>query len=437
MTTRVIRLPLQIGMVAAILLASGMGVPPAAAAETPAPIVLVGGTVVDVDGGPEIPDAAVLIEGERIKSVGPAATLAAPPGAKVIPVKDRWLIPGLMNMHVHFGIKLPGAAGAALINETDAKQVLRMASNARLSLLSGVTTVRLVGEDHGNDFALKAAIEKGEVPGPRIWTAGDIIVSTGGHGSLEADGPYEMAKAARAQIKQGATWIKTAVSGGIATLGNIEGAPMTDAEISTLIEVAHRNGVKVTAHNGSSIAAMQAIRFGIDGFEHGYHLNEQVLRLMKEKGIWLVPTIVVSQPGAYEFYRKIGSPPWYLARVESTGHDHWAMLKNAIRIGVPIALGTDQLPFEPNGGTTATVREAELYVEAGMTPLKALQTATTQSARMLGIEADAGRLKPGQYADIVAVAADPTQDIRALRTIDFVMKGGEVVRNDRAPPGMR
>ena len=404
----------------------------ARAAEAGAPIALVGGTVVAIDGGAALSDAVVLIEGERIKSVGPAASVQVPQGAQVIQMGGRWLVPGLMNMHVHLGLKLPGASGDSLISETDPQQALRMASNARRSLLAGTTTVRLIGEDHGNDFALKAAIERGEVPGPRIWTAGEVIVATGGHGSLQVDGPYAMAQAARAQIKQGATWIKTAVSGGIAThIGGIEDAPMTDAEISTLIEVAHRNGVKVTAHNGSSQAAMQAIKFGIDGFEHGYHLNDEVLRLMKQKGIWLVPTIVVSQPGAYEFYRKIGSPPWYLERVASTGKDHWAMLQKAIRLGVPIAVGSDQFPFEPNGGTVATVRETELYVEAGMTPLQALQAATTQPAKMLGADADLGRIKAGQYADIVALRADPLQDIKALRSLDFVMKGGEIFRNDR------
>jgi imidazolonepropionase-like amidohydrolase len=404
----------------------------AAAADPPASIALVGGTVVGMDGGAAIRDSVVLIEGERIRSVGPASNVKVPPGARIVPMQGRWLIPGLMNMHIHLGLKLPGPAGDSLTNETDAQQAMRMASNARQSLLAGTTTVRLVGEDHGNDFALKAAIERGEVPGPRIWTAGEVIVATGGHGSLQVDGPYAMAQAARAQIRQGATWIKTAVSGGIAThIGGIEDAPLTDAEISTLIEVAHRNGVKVTAHNGSSQAAMQALRFGIDGFEHGYHLNDEVLELMKEKGTWLVPTIVVSQPGAYEFYRKIGSPPWYLDRVKSTGRDHWAMLQKAIRLGVPIALGTDQYPFEQNGGTVATVREAELYVEAGMTPLQALQSATTQPARMLGADADLGRIKAGQLADIVAVRGDPLRDIKALRTLDFVMKGGEIYRNDR------
>jgi imidazolonepropionase-like amidohydrolase len=143
-----------------------------------------------------------------------------------------------------------------------------------------------------------------------------------------------------------------------------------------------------------------------------------------------VPTIVVTQPGALEFYQKIGSPPWYLERVKITGADHWAMLRNAIHMGVKIALGTDQFPFEPNDGTTATIAEAELYVKAGMTPLQALQSATTQSAKMLDMDAEIGTITAGKFADIDAVDADPLQDIPALRTIGFVMKGGVVVRDD-------
>jgi imidazolonepropionase-like amidohydrolase len=336
-----------------------------------------------------------------------------------------------MNMHVHLGLKLPGAAGDSLATETDTEEVLRMAGNARQSLFSGVTTLRLVGEDHGTDFALRRAIDSGEVVGPRIKTAGEVIVPTGGHGSLEGDGPYGFAHLVREQIKSGADWIKIAISGGISdSRGSISAAPMTDEEMSTLIEVAHRNGIKVTAHNGSNEAAKQALKFGIDGFEHGYHLNKEILADMKAKGVWLVPTIVVTQPGALEFYHKIGSPPWYLERVKITGADHWAMLQNAIHMGVKIALGTDQFPFEPNDGTTATVAEAELYVKAGMTPLQALQSATTQSAKMLDIEADVGTLTPGKFADIDAVDADPLKDIHALRTINFVMKGGVVVRDD-------
>ena len=393
--------------------------------------VLTGGTLIDVTSGETMADAVVIIRGERVEAVGPAGTVAIPANATIIPMDGRWLVPGLMNMHVHLGLKLPGAAGAALVDETDVEEVLRMAANARRSLESGVTTLRLIGEDHGTDFALKKAIDSGQITGPRIETAGEVIVPTGGHGSLEADGPYALAAAAREQIKHGATWIKIAISGGISdTHGAISAAPMTDEEMKTLIEVAHRNNVKVTAHNGSSPAAKQSLAFGIDGFEHGYHLDDEVLREMKRQGTWLVPTIVVTQPGAMEFYRKIGSPEWYLQRVAETGEDHWKTLQDAIALKVNIALGTDQFPFEPNSGTTATIREAELYVKAGMTPLEAVQSATVEPARMMGRD-DIGKIEAGYYADIVALPANPLEDISALRSIDFVMKGGEIVRDDR------
>ena len=222
-------------------------------------------------------------------------------------------------MHVHLGLKLPGAAGDSLATETDTEEVLRMAGNARLSLLAGVTTLRLVGEDHGTDFALRRAIESGEVVGPRIKTAGEVIVPTGGHGSLEGDGPYVLARLVREQIKNGADWIKIAISGGISdSRGSISAAPMTDDEMSTLIEVAHRNGIRVTAHNGSNEAARQALRFGIDGFEHGYHFNKEVLTSMKAKGVWLVPTIGRHATGR----ARVLSQDWIATMVFRACEDH-------------------------------------------------------------------------------------------------------------------
>lgn len=395
------------------------------------PKALVGGSVVDVLSGKVIDHATIIIEGAIIKAVGPSDKTPVPEGAVIIPMDGKWLIPGLINCHVHLGLKLPGAAGAALQDETDEGLVLRMEDNARRSLYAGTTTVRLTGEYHGADFALKAAINARKTVGPRIETAGEAIVPTGGHGFFEVDGPYGFAKAAREQIKAGATWIKIAISGGIAdSQGDIAASPMTLEEIKTVIEVAHRNGVPVTAHNGSPAAAEEAMGAGIDGFEHGYQLTQKNLTEMKQKGVWLVPTIVVTQPGALEFYKKIGAPDWYLERVRSTGKQHWAMLQAAIKTGVPIALGTDQFPFEPNEGTTATVREAELYTDAGMTPIDALRAGTSTAARMLRLDKKIGVIAPGYFADIDAIEADPTQDIHALRTIDFVMKGGDVIRDD-------
>ncbi len=395
------------------------------------PIAITGASVVNVEDGSVIRNAVVLIEGDRIKAIGPAGSVQLPANVRKLPLDGKWLAPGLFNMHVHFGLKLPGAAGAALVNENDMQLVMRMADNARKSLYAGVTTVRLTGENHGSDFALKGAIDGGAALGPRIHTAGEIIAATGGHGDLEADGAAQMAKVVREQIKQGATWIKVAISGGISdSHGSISASSLMPDEMRAVIDVAHRNGVKVTAHNGSPIAADEAIALGIDCFEHAYHLTEKQLRAMKAKGTWLVPTAVVTDEGAMEFYKKIGSPPWYLDRVRSTRVDHHKMLQTAIKVGVNIALGTDQFPFEPNAGTTATVHEAELYVAAGMTPLDALRAATLQPARMLGVDKEVGSLTAGYYADLIALDNNPAQDIRALRTIRFVMKGGQVIRHD-------
>ena len=224
---------------------------------------MVGGTVVGIDGGPALKGATVLIAGERISQIGRADSTPIPPGAKVIAMTGRWLIPGLTNAHVHLGLKLPGQAELAGLGDRHRGAADVLAGEVPgLSLLSGVTTLRLVGEDHGTSLRCTRAIDSGEVVGPPHRDAGEVIIPTGGHGSMEADGPYGFAHVVRAQIKSGADWIKIAISGGISDpRGSISAAPMTDEEMSTLIEVAHRNGIRVTAHNGSNKAARQALRF--------------------------------------------------------------------------------------------------------------------------------------------------------------------------------
>jgi imidazolonepropionase-like amidohydrolase len=397
-------------------------------------IAIVGASVVMLDGSEPIKDAAVIIEGDRIVAVGPAASTSVPPGAEIIRCPGKWVVPGLMNMHVHLGLVLPGRQGAELANETDAELALRMAGNARASLLSGATTVRMTGSPRHADFALRKAIERGEVDGPRIFTAGELIAVTGGHGSGPHgegyDGPDEFQKATREQIFLGADWIKIAISGGIAdTHGDIAASTMTKAEMEAVIDTAHRHNIKVTAHSGSPIATDEAIDLGLDCVEHGYFLTPEVLHKMKEKGVWLVPTIVVSQPTVLPFFQKIGSPDWYLARVASVGKQHWASLQAAIKEGVKIALGTDQFPFEPNDGTTATIREAQYYVEAGMTPLQALRAATIEPATLLGVADRLGTIEKGKLADLLILDGDPTKEITALRTIRLVMKGGKIYRD--------
>lgn len=396
---------------------------------------IVGATVVNLEGGEAISNAAVVIEAERIKAIGPAETTQVPSGAEVIRAEDTWLIPGLMNMHVHLGLILPGRMAAELANETDAELAYRVADNARKSLFAGVTTIRLPGDKNATAIALSGAIDRGQADGPRIFSAGDMVGITAGHGTRHVtqtyDGPYELMEAVRTRVLQGASWIKIAISGGIASQGgDIAEALMTPEEISAVIDAAHRFGRKVTAHSGSSQATRSAVEAGIDCIEHGYHLDRETLRMMKEQGTWYVPTIVVSQPTVMPFFERIGSPPWYLKRVESVGKDHWKSLQMAIEEGVNIALGTDQFPFEPNDETTATIREAQYYVEAGMTPLQALRSATIETAKLLEAAQDIGSLEAGKFADIVAVRRDPTQDIKALREIVLVMKGGKVYRNE-------
>ena len=398
--------------------------------------VIVGASVVRLDGGAPILDAVVVIEGERIAAMGPAGSTRVPTGAEVVRADGMWLLPGLTNMHVHLGLALPGKVAAELANEKDTELALRVADNARQSLLSGVTTIRTPGDRRAAAIALDKAIQKGQAVGPRIFSASDTVVITGrASGRSETyDGPYELIKAVRSRVRDGASWIKIAISGGIASQGGaIAESIMTPEEIDAVIDAAHRFGRKVTAHSGSPQATSVAIDAGVDCIEHGYHLNREVLVKMRENGTWLVPTIVVSQPATAPFFEKIGSPDWYLERLATVGKDHWKALQMAIEVGVNIALGTDQLPYEPNDGTTATVREAEYYVAAGMTPLQALRSATIEPAKLLEADKDLGSLEVGKYADILAVPSDPTKDISALREIQLVMKGGTVYRNDTRP----
>ena len=427
---------MRITCLAAILVLTATA---AGAAETAAPPKLkaiVGATVVNLEGGTALDNAVVLIEGEKIKAIGPSGT-EVPAGAEVIRAAGTWLVPGLTNMHVHFGLKLPGRDRSALAEETTAALTLRMMVNARDSLYAGITTVRMTGSEGNTGIAVRDAIARGDYPGPRVYTAGGVTM-TGGHGSRPGqtynDGPYEMVKTARMKIREGQDWIKIAISGGVATDGDggITEALMTPEEMRAIIDASHRFGVKVAAHSGSTPATNAAVDAGVDSIEHGYDLDRALLKKMAKQGTWYVPTIMVTHPGGREYFERIGSPPWYLERRESVGKQHWQTLRTAIQEGVKIALGTDQMPYEPNDGTTSTVREAEAYVEAGMTPLQALRAATIAPATMLNAQDKIGSVEVGKYADILAVTADPLKNISALRNIVMIMKGGTVYRNDLA-----
>ena len=211
---------------------------------------IVGANVVDIDGGEPVRDAVVVIVGERSSAIGPASSTPVPTGAEVIHADGMWLVPGLMNMHVHFGLKLPGKMQAELANEKDTELALRVAYNARQSLLSGVTTIRSTGDTGAASIALDKAIKKGQAIGPRIFSPSDAVPISGGHGARHGetyDGPYELMKAVRERVSDGASWIKIAISGGIASQGGaIAEATMTPEEMEAVIDSAHRFGRKVT-----------------------------------------------------------------------------------------------------------------------------------------------------------------------------------------------
>lgn len=401
--------------------------------------VLVNCAVVDATAPEPRSDQAVWVRGGRIETVGPVDDVLADARngtargeAEVLDLGGAHLIPGLINMHVHFGLKLPGGQTAMLADETDAALALRMAANARAALLAGVTTVRLVAEKNHVDFGLRAAIERGEVDGPRIFTAGMAICSTGGHGrgsgAVEADGPAEVRKATRDQIKVGADLVKIMASGGIS--GEFEGASGLQLEVDELeaaIGVAHAWGRKVTAHAGPAQVVRAGVEAGLDCVEHGYGLDAEVAELMASHGVWYVPTLTVTR--CKDFFERIKAPAWMMDRALSQGDRHLESYRHALDAGVQIALGTDMLPAEPYDDTTATVRELEHMVEGGMTSFEALAAGTVRPAEWLGMQAELGTVEAGKHADLVALPGNPAADITALREIGFVMRSGTVYRD--------
>ena len=398
---------------------------------------LVNCTVVDGTRAEPLEDAAIVVEDDRIVACGPASSVKPAAPDRTIDLHGMTALPGLINLHVHYGLVLPGAQQAKYRDETEASLALRMAQNAREALNAGITTTRSVGERHGADFALRAAIEASQVPGPRIFTGGYALAISGGHGvrqlgpAIEADGPYEFRKAARAQLKKGADHIKIMISGGISgQFESIASSQMARDEMEAVVEVAHNAGKRVCAHSGGAPAMLQAIEAGVDCLEHGYFLTEDVTKLMVDRGTFLVPTICVSRADDYK--RRIGASEWEIRKGAEANAQHWAAFQTAIRTGVKIGMGTDMLPGEENEGTVATYREMEFMNEAGMAPMDVLVAATRTGAEIVNASNRLGTLEPGKLADVIACDGNPALRTRDLRQTRFVMQGGAVVRFDAA-----
>ncbi|WP_424532120.1 amidohydrolase family protein [Sphaerisporangium viridialbum] len=401
-------------------------------------MIIVNCTVVDgraADGLGPVRDAAVLVQGERIAAAGPREEILDRAGdLRRIDLGGAYLTPGLINMHTHLSLSLPGQGGESVRAMGPHDLALYMADGARRTLHCGVTTVRCVAEKDHADFALRRAIESGRAAGPRIFTAGRALVCTGGHGhdatdTLECDGPDEFRRGVRAQIKAGADLVKVMISGGIAGEHERIDTPQLFAdEMAAVLATAHAWGRKVTAHAGPAGVIAQAVELGLDCVEHGYELTPEVAAAMAERGTALVPTLLVTR--CKEFFDELGVPEWMQCRSLGAGPRHLESYAMALAAGVEVLLGSDMPPFWRFEGTNATVRELEYMSEAGLGPARALHAGTLGPARWLGAEADLGTVQAGRYADLIAMDADPLAATSAFRGVRWVMKGGEVVRDD-------
>lgn len=393
---------------------------------------LIDGITPDVQEG-----LAIVVRDGRVAEIVPQADA----GPDATDLGGAYVMSGLINMHTHFSLSLPGPGGDAVSALEPHELALHMADGARRTLLSGVTTVRCVAEKGGADFALRRAIEAGHVPGPRIFTAGRALCCTGGHGhdaddTVECDGADAFARGVRSQVKAGADLIKLMISGGIAgEHEQITTPQLTRDEMAAAISTAHAWGRKVTAHAGPAAIIAEAIELGLDCVEHGYELTPEVAAVMAARGVALVPTLVVTRAGA--FFDDLGVPPWMQERSLGAGPRHLASFRYALEAGVDVLLGSDMPPFWDFEGTSAVVRELEHMQAGGLAASGVVHAATAAPARWLDADDRVGVLAPGRFADLIAMPADPSADIAALRGIDLVMKGGVVVRDDAGRTGAR
>src|SRR3954453_9421711 len=409
---------------------------------TPAlPIHLRAARMLDIDKGELITPGSLLIEGERITDVSPTKV---PDDATVIDLGDVTLLPGLMDMEVNLLMGGPNHGALVAVQDDPALKTLRGVANARRTLRSGFTTVRNLGlfvQTGGLllDVALKKAIDFGWIDGPRVVPAGHAISPPGGHLdptmfqalaphvmplTVEegiANGVSEVRKAVRYQIKHGAQLIKVCASGGVMSHTGPAGAQQySDEELRAIADEAHRAGLKVAAHAHGEDGIRAAIEAGIDCIEHGSLMSDETLKLMVERGTFLVPTTYLADGMDVSH-----APPELQAKAAEVFPRAKQTISKAIQKGVKVACGTDA-PAIPHG---RNAKELTALVDRGMTPLQAIRAATVVSADLIDVD-NRGRMAPGLLADVIAVPGDPLSDIGVTEDVRFVMKGGRVHRHD-------
>jgi imidazolonepropionase-like amidohydrolase len=407
-----------------------------------------------IDGVSEIPrpEMTIVVEGDRITALHPGFT---PPAHndQLIDLRTATVLPGLIDMHVHLDQQQAPNIYAERLALDAGDFALRASHYARKTLLAGFTTVRVLGDNHGSSLALRRAITERFADGPRIFTSGKSISTTGGPADptngirreLMGDpgpaqgvinGADEARKAVRQRYKEGCDLIKITATGGVLSLSsNSQNPQFTMEELRAIIETAHEYGFKVAAHAHGAEGMKRAVEAGVDSIEHGTFITDEIIALMKERGTYLVPTLSAGR-FASEKARVAGFfPAMIVPKAIAVGQAMPDALRRAHAAGVKIAFGTDQ-GVAPHG---ENAREFIYMVEAGMSPMAAIQSATLHAATLLGAEADLGTVEPGKFADLIAVRANPLNDVRELTQVHFVMKGGVMYkrpgRADARDPG--
>jgi imidazolonepropionase-like amidohydrolase len=398
-------------------------------------VVIRAAHMLDVKTGKTLTGQTIVIQGDKIASVG--ADAQVPAGATVIELPNATVLPGLIDAHTH--ITFTPNFGYSRLAISVPREALTGARNAKVTLEAGFTTIRNVGASGYADVALRDAVNAGDVPGPRMLVSGPALSITGGHcdnnllpfdyhatnGGV-ADGVEAVQHKTREIIKYGADLIKVCATGGVLSKGdNPQHSQYTLDEMKAIVTDAHRLGRKVAAHAHGAEGIRWASMAGVDSIEHGSYIDDAAITEMKKNGTYLVPTLYLMD-WFFENAEKIGTPPDLIAKGREVMPAARKNVARAFAAGVKVGFGTDAAVY-PHG---LNAHEFAVMVKLGLTPLQAIQSATINDADLLGWSDKIGTIEPGKWADIIAVDGDPLADVTTLERVKFVMKGGEVVKND-------
>jgi imidazolonepropionase-like amidohydrolase len=423
-----------------LLLSSLITTPAQTTGQVVAPkrIAIRAGRMIDVRRGTIINNAVILIEGERVVAAGPG--LDIPQGVQVIDLGNKTVLPGLIDCHTHITSQ-PTNYYEDIFRRSPIDYAVVAHVYARRTLEAGFTTIRDVGAAEFIDVALRNAINAGTLPGPRMQVATLTVGATGGHGDITGFSPYikfgqfsgiadgvdEIRKLIRFEVKNGADLIKLLASAGVLSEEESVGAPQfSQEEMNAVVEEAAMWGKKVAAHAHGAEAIKRAVRAGVASIEHGSLLDDEGIRLMKQRGTYLVADIYNDDYIVSE-YTRLGYPSKIIEKEKLVGRAQRENFQRAVRAGIKIAFGTDAGVY-PHGWNA---RQFAHMVRWGLTPMQAIQAATVNAADLLGWSDRVGAIETGHFADIIAVTGDPLTDVTVLEHVAFVMKGGQIIKDER------